>query len=119
MSDLPEVKAPRVVLSREEKLTARANTLREEIVRRTEEYNGIIDSLKAINTIKSVKVGDRASGSFGRADTARQVEGVVIGVDTSGPTVSVKILVGTGFDTDVLILNESNITAVVAAEPIQ
>jgi hypothetical protein len=107
--------ATKPVQTRKEKLTARATALHGIISKNTEEYNSILDTLKAISTIENVKVGDRASGTFGRADTARQVEGQVVGVNQTDTGISIKVLVGTGFDTDVLVLNESNITAIIPA----
>ncbi len=116
MSDVQTTAVPKVNQTREEKLKARGTVLHAAIVKQTAEYNEIISALKAIDTIKNVKVGDRASGNFGRADTARVVEGVVQGVNRTDAGVSIKILVGTGFDTDVLVLNESNIISITPAE---
>jgi hypothetical protein len=109
-----QVTEVKVQLTRIEKLLAQAKALHARIEKDTAAYEEIRKTVEAINAIASVKEGDTVKGTYGRADTARSVEGRVLGVskDEAGK-VKVKAVIGSGFDTEVLVLDETNITEVI------
>jgi hypothetical protein len=104
--------APVEKKSLKQKLTEQAEKLRAKIVADTDNYNSIVTTLQNFDAIESLAQGDVVAAKYGRAETARDVTGVVLGVNHTDTVTQIKIQVGAGFDTEILTINPQHITAV-------
>jgi len=102
--------APKVVLTKRERLTAKYATLLAKHDAILVELHSINAEVIAIDALESVAVGTEVLVSIGRAETARTVAGTVVGVreDDNG-TKSYKVQYGSGFDADIVVVKSCSI----------
>lgn len=102
--------APEVKKTRLEKLTESYNKKRAQHEKLTAELTEIVAEVNAINALGSIAEGSKVVISIGKGETARDVEGTVIGVreDEDGAK-QYKVAYGSGFDADVKVVGSSKL----------
>lgn len=115
MSETTNAVAPK--LTRAQKLTARAETLKKRIEADTAEYNDIAAELNSLQALANAGPGTQVEVRIGRADTARLVLGVIAGVkEEEDGARKFKVQYGSGFDADVVVVTGAQITKVIVPE---
>lgn len=106
-------------LTAREKLLAKYNKLSEKAAALTAEVNEIVASINAIDALASIAEGTPVIVSIGKGETARDVEGVVIGVKEEDDGSKVyKVQYGTGFDADIAVVKAGRIALAPVAESV-
>lgn len=117
-SPVPEGPAPAPVeaqpLTRKQKLLAKLESLQKRIASDTEKFNELRNEYDMIDKLDNVSVGTMVVIKQGRAETTREVQGVVIAVkhDEDG-TAKYKVQYGEGFDADIAVVHAAGILQVV------
>lgn len=115
---VPEGPAPAPVeaqpLTRKQKLLAKLESLQKRIASDTEKFNELRNEYDMIDKLDNVSVGTKVVIKQGRAETTREVQGVVIAVkhDEDG-TAKYKVQYGEGFDADIAVVHAAGILQVV------
>lgn len=101
-------------LTRKQKLLAKLETLQKRIAADTERFNELRNEYDMIDKLDNVSVGTAVIIKQGRAETTREVQGVVIAVkhDDDG-TAKYKVQYGEGFDADIAVVHAAGILQVV------
>jgi len=107
----PEVTKPK--LTRVEKLQARAVLLQKRIAEDTLEYNEIANELNNLAALANLAAGTTVTIRIGRADTAREVVGLIAGVkDEEDGSKKYKVTYGSGFDADIVVVTAGQIVSI-------
>lgn len=102
--------APEVKKTRLEKLTDSYNKKRASYDKLAAELTDIVNEINAINALGSVAEGSKVVISIGKGESAKEVEGTVIGVreDEDGAK-QFKVAYGSGFDADVKVVGAAKL----------
>lgn len=113
----PETVKPK--LTRTEKLTQRAELLHKRITTDTNEYNEILAELAGAARLANLAAGDAVQVKLGRAETARTVDAIVVGVkeDEDGAK-KYKVQYGSGFDADIAVVGAAQIILTNTVDPV-
>lgn len=102
-------------LTRAEKLIARSEVLRKRIEADTAEYNEVANELNNLAALANVAIGTKVVIKLGRAETARVLDAVVVGVkDEEDGSKKYKVQYGTGFDADLATITAGQIQSIAA-----
>jgi len=112
MTDVQTTETTAPVLTRTEKLTAKAKALFDLVTAKTAEYHDTVAELQAIELVANVGAGDTVHGSTGIGAKKQLVSGVVLGVSEDEKGKLIKVQSGTGFDTTVFTLRSAQVTSV-------
>ena len=117
MSDVQDTETSELTAgpqTRGEKRQAKYASLVFNIQADTEKANEIADELNNIAALAAVDVGSKVVVTLGRADTAREEVGVVVGVkEGDDGSKTYKVQYGEGFDADFAVVGAAKITPVV------
>lgn len=102
--------APEVKKTRLEKLTESYNKKKASYDKLAAELTEIVNEVNAINALGSIDVGSKVVISIGKGESAKDVEGTVIGVreDEDGAK-QFKVAYGSGFDADVKVVGSTKL----------
>lgn len=107
----PEVTKPK--LTRAEKLKARAELLVKRMTEDKAEYDGIANELANLAAFENLAVGTAVTIKIGRADTAREVAGLVVGIKAEEDgSKKYKVTYGSGFDADLAVVTAGQIVSI-------
>ncbi len=100
-----------VKLTREQKLRQKYDVLVQRIQKDTEAAQEIAQELNSVAALASVAVGTTVIVKLGRAETTREVVGVVIGVKEEEDGAKLfKVQYGVGFDADIAVVGAAKIS---------
>lgn len=103
--------------TRKEKLFAKLDVLAKRITADTENYNKIKAEYEIIDSLDNISVGTAVTIKQGRAETTREVTGIVIAIKHEDDgSAKYKVQYGEGFDADIAVVHSSGILAVVPSE---
>ena len=103
--------------TRKEKLFAKLDVLAKRITADTENYNKIKAEYEIIDSLDNISVGTAVTIKQGRAETTREVTGIVIAIKPEDDgSAKYKVQYGEGFDADIAVVHSSGILAVVPSE---
>ena len=103
--------------TRKEKLFAKLDVLAKRITTDTENYNKIKAEYEMIDSLDNISVGTAVTIKQGRAETTREVTGIVIAIKHEDDgSAKYKVQYGEGFDADIAVVHSSGILAVVPSE---
>lgn len=116
MSEVQTTAVEVVKLTAEQKLQAKAKTLFDRITADTAEYHRVVDALQALQAVANVAAGDNLLIKQGKGETATEVAAVVLGVSEVEGAKKIKVQIGEGFDTQVVIVSPAQVVSVVYPE---
>ena len=101
---------PTVELTASQKLAAKIESKKVQVAKLVEEIAKLEQQFRAADLLDAVKEGSVIIARVGRAETAREVEASVIGVQTlpNGDR-RLKIFFGEGFDSETVVIQDSQI----------
>lgn len=103
--------------TRKEKLFAKLDVLAKRITADTENYNKLKAEYEMIDSLDNISVGTAVTIKQGRAETTREVTGIVIAIKHEDDgSAKYKVQYGEGFDADIAVVHSSGILAVVPSE---
>jgi hypothetical protein len=111
---VPPVVAP-VVMTRAEKLDVQIEKLRVEIDTKKEKFVELCSLRESIDLLEGIGEGSVLTVKIGRAETAKNVNGTVVGVKSEEDGArKFKVYYGEGIDADLVVVNESQIVKVIS-----
>lgn len=112
-----ESAAPEVKKTRLEKLTDTYTKKRAQFDKLSAELTEIVAEINGIQALANVQVGTKVVISVGKGESAKEVEGTVVGIreDEEGAK-QYKVAYGVGFDADVKVVGASKLKLATVAE---
>lgn len=111
----PVVQAPVIELTRAEKLDQQIEKLRVEIDTKKAKFVELCSLRESIDLLEGIAEGSVLTVKIGRAETAKNVNGTVVGVKSEEDgSRKFKVYYGEGIDADLVIVNESQIVKVIS-----
>lgn len=107
--------APVITLSREEKLDQQIEKLRKKIDEDKAKFVELCNLRDSIGLLAGIADGSVLTVKIGRAETAKNVDGTVVGVkEEEDGSRKFKVYYGAGFEADTVIVNESQVVRVIS-----
>jgi len=103
-----------VVLTKAEKIESRITMLTARIASDTAELPALQAELAAVAQLESIDVGSVLVVRVGRAENAKLVQGVVQGKAVLSEGTRFKVVVGSGFDTELVTIQPSQVAEIIS-----
>lgn len=102
--------------TRKEKLAAQIETLKARIAKDTEALAQSEATFGQIDALENLAPGSTITARVGRGDTSKEVEAYVLGIKDTDAGRRIKVSVGSGFDAEIVIIQETQIVSVGAPQ---